>query len=305
MQAATTTIAAIEESQHYNAFLKFASKKSPRTLQAYQDAIRLYVRDGGFSSVDDLVNGSANKLEDKIKAYFEKVSRPRADAAMKALKVFYLANRKTLDWNFIQAAKPARPDIAATDKPYPKEQVKALIKAAPNARVKLAIQAMASGGLRVGALPGVKVQDLTWINAHSLYAINVYAGTKSQYLTFITPTASELMRRFTQCRPAQRPVFYNLFEPDLPATKSAHVVSIWRLLIQTELRTPNKPSESYIDHGFRKTFRTALDAGGLREDMAERLIGHSSKLVKTYSKPDPEQWLQDSGYLSAVPFLTF
>jgi integrase len=302
MQAATATI---EESPYYNAFLKFASKKSPRTLQAYQDVIRLYVRDGGFSTVDDLLNGTANELEDKVKAYFERVSRPRADAAMKALKVFYLANRKTLDWNFIQAAKPARPDIAAKDVPYSKEQVKGLIKAAPNARVRLAIQTMASGGVRVGALSGIKIQDLTWIDGHGLYAINVYAGTKSQYLTFITPTASDLMRRFIQGRPAYRPVFYNLFEPDLPATRSAHVVSIWRLLVQVGLRTPNTPSESYIDHGFRKTFRTALDAGGLREDMAERLIGHSSKLVKTYSKPDPEQWLQDSGYLNAVPFLTF
>ena len=165
---------------------------------------------------------------------------------------------------------------------------------------------MASGGLRVGALPRLMIKDLAWLESHNLYAVMVYAGTKSQYMTFLSPRCSALMARFVRGRQLHRSIFYNLYEPDLPATKSAHVVSIWRVVKRLGIwKESDGEAEAHLDHGFRKAFRTALDAGKLREDMAERLTGHGRKLVKTYSKPDPEQWVKDSGYLHAVKYLTF
>lgn len=127
-------------------------------------------------------------------------------------------------------------------------------------------------------------------------------------MTFLTPQTSALMAKIVRGKSPNMPVFYNIFVPELPATKSAHVTSIWRVVKRVGLWanvTVENKAEAQLDHGFRKAFRTALDAGKLREDVAERLTGHGKKLVKTYSLPDPEQWLQDSGYLNAIPYLTF
>ena len=125
-------------------------------------------------------------------------------------------------------------------------------------------------------------------------------------MTFLGPQCSVLMSRFVRGRKPERSVFYNLHEPDLAATKSAHVVSIWRVIKQLGIWDESGGNaEAHLDHGFRKAFRTALDADKLREDMAERLTGHGKKLVRTYSRPDAEQCLKDSGYKQAISYLTF
>jgi integrase len=297
-------------SNPYEEFLRVGKAKAPRTLQNYEEAIRLYMRDMALPNYEALTNAHHIAIEDTMKAYFAKVSRPRADVCMKALRLFYQANRMAavIEWDHVRHFKPVRPDVAPDDRPYTKDEIKTLAIAAPNARVKLAIMTMASGGLRVGALPGLTIKDLTWIESQKLFAVMVYAGTKGQYMTFLTPQTSAWMAKVVRGKPANMPVFYNIFVPDLPATKSAHVVSIWRVVKRVGLwANPSMEgrAEAHLDHGFRKAFRTALDAGKLREDMAERLTGHGKKLVKTYSRPDAEQWLQDSGYLATVPHLTF
>ena len=290
----------------YDEFLKAGKTLAPRTLHNYEEAIRLYLRDMALSGPDALMVGNPIEIEDSIKAYFQKVSRPRADMCMMALKTFYEANRIIINWGHVRRFKPVRPDVAPDDRGYTLDEIKALVTAAPNDRVRLAMMTMASGGLRVGALPRLTVKDLTWIESQSLYAGMVYAGTKSQYLTFLSPQCSELMSKFVKGRKPDQSVFYNLYEPDLPATKSAHVVSIWRVVKRLGIwDQTGGNAEAHLDHGFRKAFRTALDAGKLREDMAERLTGHGKKLVRTYSRPDAEQWLKDSGYKQAISYLTF
>ena len=149
-----------------------------------------------------------------------------------ALKTFYEANRIAINWGHVRRFKPVRPDVAPDDRGYTLDEIKALVTAAPNDRVRLAMMTMASGGLRVGALSRLCVKDLTWLESQSLYAVMVYAGTKSQYLTFLSPQCSALMSRFVRGRKPERSVFYNLHEPDLAAAKSAHVVSIWRVIKQ-------------------------------------------------------------------------
>ena len=44
---------------------------------------------------------------------------------------------------------------------------------------------MASSGIRIGALPGIRIRNLEKIN--NIYKITVYEGSNSQYFTFCTP----------------------------------------------------------------------------------------------------------------------
>jgi integrase len=54
-------------------------------------------------------------------------------------------------------------------------------------RGKVMVLLMASTGLRIGALPGLRFGDLTHIPEYDLYKIQVYARTKDSHYSFCTP----------------------------------------------------------------------------------------------------------------------
>ena len=54
-------------------------------------------------------------------------------------------------------------------------------------RGKVAILLMASAGLRVGALPSLKIRSLERIDKYQLYKITVYENADEEYFTFCTP----------------------------------------------------------------------------------------------------------------------
>lgn len=281
--------------------------KADETKQRYRDALKDYASSQSLE-INDIVHEPVYQMEERLKAHFRSISRAKYNILASALNHLFKANRVKIDWDHVSGHKPDKPKKVYEDKPYSKEQIQLLLRAAPNPRVKLAILTMSTAGLRVGALPGLYIKNLTWIEQYKLYALKVYPDTEAQYWTFITPQASEIMKQVIGKRGPERPIFYNLHEPDLAATKGAHESAIWRLLVKSKFRQPVKATERHeiqMDHGFRKYFRTSLDAAKLREDYAERLMDHGPYLVRKYSKMEPVVWLETSGYLDAIEGLTF
>lgn len=62
---------------------------------------------------------------------------------------------------------------------------------------------MASAGLRRGALPILKVQDLTLIPQYKLYKIRVYAKEEEEYFTYCTPERCRLIDQYLDWRTRQ------------------------------------------------------------------------------------------------------
>ena len=57
-----------------------------------------------------------------------------------------------------------------------------LDKAEPRNRAIILL--LSSSGMRVGALPNLKVGDLTSIDKYNIYQIQVYKRSKSKYITY-------------------------------------------------------------------------------------------------------------------------
>jgi integrase len=77
-------------------------------------------------------------------------------------------------------------DQGSGDKPYTHEQIARLLEFS-DIRTKIIILIMCSGGMRVGALPLLKVGDLISVPKHNIYQIRVYANSKSnRHFTFCT-----------------------------------------------------------------------------------------------------------------------
>lgn len=290
----------------YSAFQIALKKKAPQTAEQYDSKLKAFSRETGIE-LAELAKMKRRQLEDTIKEYYQTVSPSKAEKVSAALGVFLAANRVLINWKHVHLFKPSQPEGEPQDRPYDKVEIETLLKFA-NKRTRLAILVMATGGLRVGALNAIRVRDLLWLDGPGLFALSVYPGTKAQYLTFLTPQTSTFLAKFIHGREADERVFYNLYHPEEGVTRIALIMAVWRLLIKTGLRKPTgrlDRKEVQLDHGLRKFYRTTLEISGIRQEYAERLMDHGPKLVRTYAKPSAMQWLETSGYMQAIPALTF
>lgn len=70
------------------------------------------------------------------------------------------------------------------DRAYTDKDIKKILDVS-DLRAKTIVLLMASSGIRIGALPGIRIRNLEKIN--NIYKITVYEGSSSQYFTFCTP----------------------------------------------------------------------------------------------------------------------
>jgi integrase len=90
-----------------------------------------------------------------------------------------------LKWKKINSFKGEYYNVTE-DRPYTREEIKILVDRT-DLRNKAIILLMSSSGLRIGAIPDLKVGDLAPIDKYNLYQITVYKKSKSKYITFCTP----------------------------------------------------------------------------------------------------------------------
>ena len=134
---------------------------------------------------------SIKKLEGLIRDYIiylredRKLSPSTIMSYTSAIAHFYVMNDVTINWKKLKKFKGKYRSVVE-DVPYTRRQIKSLIDRAA-LRERCMILLMASAGLRRGALPGLRLKDLTRIDKYDLYKITVYKKEQEQYTTFCTP----------------------------------------------------------------------------------------------------------------------
>lgn len=250
-----------------------------------------------------------------------------------AVRHFFEMNDITdLNWKKISKFK-GKTYNSIEDRPYTREEILKLLNFAPTQRDKVMILLMSSGGLRVGALPGILLKDLTPMDKYSLYQIKVYARTEGEYVTFCTPECRmnidkylELRKRYGEQLKPSSPLLRKQFDTREPTSAAFHTEalvlntvrdSMLTLLHKSGVRlkqglpehgTP-KRSELMMHHAFRKFFDTVLETEGINPVYIEFLLGHDQKLKTRYAKPTPNQLLEGNGngvlgYVQGIAALT-
>ena len=209
------------------------------------------------------------------------------------------------------------------DRPYSREQIKALVDAA-TLRDKCIILVMCSAGLRRGAIPYLRIRDLQRIDKYQLYKISVYKKEQEQYVTFCTPECvkyidqyldwrKRLSEQLTPNSPLFRIEFDTITQVHRPKPVSVWVVAfaIHQLLDKTAIRATaeiNQKTELMQTHGLRKFFNTTSINAGVHPLYLEYLMGHKSGLTKSYFKPTDQELLEGNdkalGYVAAINDLT-
>lgn len=295
-------------SQLYDSFQTALKKKAPATRKTYSYEVDYMVKALKLKSIDELFQGTAKEIEDRIISYNYKLSYSKANKLLAALDILCAVNAITLNFTRLYMLAPPEPDKKKQYPPYPKLTIQQVVASA-NEQTELAVLLMSTSAMRIGALPALKWEDTLYLEKYKLHAIYGYRHTSAQYITFCSPQASERLIAYRGKRKDTDFIFFNQYEPDLPTTEHNIAEIIRLLLVRLGIREPKanryERHDIQLDHGFRKYARTTWDRVGIREDYAERLEGVGKEHVKTYSIPAAIDWLEMTQYYKAIQELTF
>ena len=251
---------------------------------------------------------------------------------LKPIKLFFEMNDISVPWKKITRGLPS-PKQAADDRCPTTEEIQKLLQNFPDRRLKVIVLIMISSGVRVGAF-----NWLQWKCVKPIYdpinneliaaQLQVYAGERDEYFTFISPEAymalqdymdfrelhgekitgdtwliRDIWQKFDKRHGHRIGLATNPKKLDSEGIRKL-IYDAWKIQgVIAKTDSENKSHEFKSSHGFRKFFEThAMQV--MHSSNVEILMGHSSSmgLKKNYYKPSMQMLQTD--YLKAVDLLT-
>ncbi len=187
----------------FDVFVK--SLKSEATKAQYTKAIKTYMQFLKVDRITDLLSGDPKMIQARIISFVveqkEKgLSTSLIQMRLAGIKHFYSMNDITgLNWDKIYSFL-GESTRKHKNRPYTRSEIQKLLSLCNYPRDRMIILLMVSSGMRVGALPDLKVRHLTIIEKYRIYRITVYEGTNDEYLTFCTPECTNSIDSWLEYR---------------------------------------------------------------------------------------------------------
>lgn len=153
--------------------------KSPQTKRAYQSAFQYFLK--VTIKNDDLrllLDMNQNVIESKVTDHIiqlrdiEKLSYWSIQVYCSGILHFFKMNNISLKVDKIKRFLP-QDDHYATDRPYSVQEIEKILEKC-NVRSRIIILLMASTGMRIGALPQLRVGDIKKMDEFDVYMIWAY-----------------------------------------------------------------------------------------------------------------------------------
>jgi integrase len=242
------------------------------------------------------------------------------------IKKFYeIGDITTINWKKVYPFLGEKTRVKK-DRAYTTEEIQHLLVKADE-RMRVVILLLASTGMRIGAIPDLKLRHLIRNEKYNLYQIVVYENSNEEYYTFCSPECAaaidsylEYRQRYNEKLTADSPLIRDNFNRrDSKRSKNAKQISLnslfWLLsdLLKSSgvQRVEHAVESKNIGrirkdvmraHGFRKFVETNMIRSKVNPEAREMLLGHSIGLSNSYYKPDANEILEE--YLKAVNLLT-
>jgi integrase len=241
---------------------------------------------------------------------------------------FYRINDVILNQNKISKFMPESRRVMK-DRAYTHEEISKLLQIADE-RMRMVILILTSTGMRVGALPDLRLKNLQKVGDNDYYKITVYENFKEEYFTFCTFECLQAIDSYIDFRKR----YGEKIDPDSLLIREQFDVRD-QFAIQKPIKTRAKSltyklmdlasrvgirkrghllegqspadgaslrKEVAIAHGFRKFFTTQCVNSKVDPQVREMLLGHKIGLASAYYRPtDDEMFIE---YEQAVDNLT-
>jgi integrase len=322
----------------YQNFLDRLDSKEPQTKEAYVKYFRYYLQFLKVKDPNSLITKrfysprELQNIEDRIVSYInqlkkEGLKQSTIKGRKSAIEFFYRANRITLDWKHISGYIPSA-GKTIEDEAYTTEDIEKMIQATTNPeRDNFLLYLLSSTGMRIGALPNLKVGDIELMyppgyQEKHIYKVIVYRGTRSEYYTFTTFECTEALDKYIKYRkrhgevitkdsPLLRDQFnsnYRNKKKNEPNVIKSFSDVVDRITTRSGIRTRGHDRQArhnkMLDHAFRKFTNSAMIEAGVEYDSKEFLLGHKTTrgLDISYSRIPIANRLRE--YLKAMDLLT-
>lgn len=309
--------AANEEDVYFN-FIN--SLKSEVTKKTYEREIKKFMNFCGVEKLSDLLTVEPQKQIVKyLMSQREKgLSFNSIKLNLHAIYHFYEMNDVPLNKKKINMFKGEF--IKTVDRAYTHEEIKRILDVS-DLRMKSIILLMASSGMRIGAIPLLKLRNIEMIN--SIYKITLYEGSNEEYFTFCTPECTSFLNAYLQFRSKNGEKLhkdsflirdqFDITDLEQIRNKSKGItlntikVLVNTILIRSGVKSVNRTpgysrKEVSRSHGFRKFFTTQLVNSEVNPEIREMLLGHKIGLASCYYRPTQEKMYQE--YQKAFDSLT-
>ena len=297
------------------------SIKSEETRSTYLRHLNNFLGHFKIKDADKLASIPQKEVQIMVEDYvihLKNIMSPNSiPIPIASLKAFLDCNDIELRWGKINRLKPARVKKTGSEA-WLTEEVQQMLSSTSEIRTKTIIHILASSGMRVGGLDGLKMKHIK--NIEDCKSITVYEGTIDEYTTFLTPESSLILDQYIAIREAdgekltpESPVIRSVYQLGYakvkPASKDS-IKEIIRFLIHksglriNQVKT-GKRYNKQADHAFRKRFNTILKTTeGLNISLAEKMMGHSTTVQMDNVYLDPTTDMLFKEYKKAVPELT-
>lgn len=291
-----------------------SSLASKETRKSYMLLLKKYLE---FVAEEDIFfKSNARLIEQKIIEFILHLKKEgKSYAAIRmylaAVKAFYKINDIVLNDSKISKFLPEQKRVRK-DRAYDYKEISKLLEIADE-RMRVVILLLASTGIRIGALPELRLRNLEKINIQ-YYKITVYENYNQEYMTFCTPECSKAINDYLDMRSTygERVNTYSFLireqfdirDPFAIAKprQITHRSLEWKLINlaersgirKREHQTESKKYSSIrkdvaIAHGFRKFFTTQLVGSKVNPEIREMLLGHKIQLMSAYYRPTEEE----------------
>jgi integrase len=247
------------------------------------------------------------QIEEKILEYIAYLKKKGASyhtisISIAPVKSFYAINDVIINTKKIGKFMPEYKK-KRTDKPYTHSQIEKLLEISDE-RMRCVILILASSGIRLGAVPSLRLKDL------DNQKLTVYSGDREEYFTFITAECKKAIDNYLDMRlrygeklTDDSYLIREQFDVRCPGKPKAYN----RKSIQTKLydlckRAGIDKKDIPLVHGFRKFFTGQLINSNVRSEARLKLEGHSIGITDHYWRPTEQEMYFE--YEKAVDNLT-
>jgi integrase len=207
-----------------------------------------------------------------------------------------------------------------SDRAYFHDEISRILNVS-DLRMKTIVLLMATSGLRIGAIPQLKLRNLEKNN--SIYKISVYEGSEEKYYTFCTPECTSFIDSYLEYRKQNGEKLHKdsfLIRDQFDITDLEQIRNrskgltvgslegiLGTVLLKAGLRTVDHTykctrKEVPRAHGFRKFFTTQLINAEVNPEIREMLLGHKIGLTGCYYRPTEQKIFSE--YEKAIDNLT-
>lgn len=287
--------------------------------QAFSDFIKTTVKHNDLRA---LLDTKPNVIEGKVIKHIEylrdvrKLTCGSIQVYTSGILHFFEMNDVSLNIKKLKRFFPAEKYDNYKDRPYSPREIQQILDKS-DVRSRVVILLMVSTGMRIGAIPELRISDLKRMDEFNLYLIWVYnSSKKDRYYTFSTPECAQAIDAYLEYRKKcgenvkeHAPLIRNKISVDNPfTTATPRFVSerAIELMVEGLLKQAGlKQSRQQVmrSHGFRKFFINQMDRIKVyyptrRYLAGHRLPGNDENYLRT---PEEDRLIE---YVKAINSLT-